>query len=280
MLTMHAARFFIALCLSTVASTVAGAQALSEGAGGTSVDVELFLGVDVSGSMSSSELRLQRRGYADAFRSDDVINAISKGLTGRVVVMYSEWARNDAHKVIVPWTVISSAEEANAFADRLEAAEFGNMRNTSISGAIRYGMAQIDGNSFAGSRRVLDISGDGPNNQGEPVEVARDAAVAAGFTINGLPIMAEEARPGLWSYSIEDLDIYYQACVIGGPGAFMIPVREWDEFAEAVRRKIVLELAGQPVLPVIRTQFILETRPDADCLIGEKRRQLRERIDN
>lgn len=264
---------FVAICAPVLSSRAAVA---------TEVDVELFLGVDVSGSMSSSELRLQRRGYADALRSDDVIGAIEKGLIGRVAVMYAEWARNDAHKVIVPWTMIANADDANAFADRLEAAEYGNMRNTSISGAIRYGMAQVDGNAFTASRRVLDISGDGPNNQGEPVEAARDAAVAAGFTINGLPIMAEEPSPGLWSYSIGDLDVYYQACVIGGPGAFMIPVRAWDEFAEAVRRKIVLELAGpaKAAPRVQRAQFILDTRPQADCLIGEKRRQLRERIDN
>jgi hypothetical protein len=239
------------------------------------VDVELVLAVDVSGSMRYEELRQQRNGYVAAFRSGEVVRAITQGAYGRVAVTYVEWARADLKKVIVPWTVIDGASAAYAFADRLEGAEIGNMRNTSITGAIRYGMDAIAGNGIAGDRRVIDISGDGPNNQGGLVTEARDEAVAAGITINGLPLLVQPWLAGL-SFGIDGLDAYYRACVIGGPGAFVLPIRSWDEFPEAVRRKLVLELSEAPAgdLPVVRAQFLAEQ--NVDCEVGEKLRLINE----
>ncbi len=239
------------------------------------VDVELVLAVDVSGSMRNAELRLQRRGYVEALRSPQVHEAIARGDLGKVAITYLEWARDDLQKVIVPWTLIDGAASANAFADRLEAAGIENMRNTSISGAIETAMRMLDDNPHDGLRQVIDISGDGPNNQGGTVTDARDLAVASGITINGLPILAQAWTSG-FGYGLDD---YYRACVIGGPGAFVLPVTEWDEFAEAVRRKLVLELAGlkpdggDTALPVVRAQFLDVVPDNVDCRIGEKQRR-------
>ncbi|WP_306117799.1 MULTISPECIES: DUF1194 domain-containing protein [unclassified Roseitalea] len=234
------------------------------------VDVELVLAVDVSGSMRFNELQIQRRGYAEAFRSPLVHEAIAGGLIGKVAVTYVEWARSDLQRVIVPWTIIDGADSANAFAERLSAAPISNMRNTSISGAIRYGIGAIEGNDYDGLRRVIDISGDGPNNQGGRVDVARDEALDAGIVINGLPIMVEPWMGGL-GFDISGLDVYYQACVIGGPGSFMLPVRDWPEFPEAVRRKIVLELAGPtPTARIMKAQA--GGGRAIDCTIGERLR--------
>ncbi|MEO1703282.1 MAG: DUF1194 domain-containing protein [Pseudomonadota bacterium] len=245
------------------------------------VDVELVIAVDVSGSMDYGELQIQRRGYVEAFRSPEVHEAISKGLLGAVAVMYVEWARNDLKRVIVPWTLLETPADALSFAGRLEAAELGNMRNTSITGAINYGVEQLDTNSFDGSRRVLDISGDGPNNQGGLVTLARDEAVARGVIINGLPLVTEPWREQLIFGESGDLDRYFRACVIGGPGSFVIAVKNWEEFPDAVRRKLVLELAGPMPLEswVQRAQFLELPSVNMDCLIGEKRRRERERGD-
>lgn len=239
------------------------------------VDVELALMVDVSRSMGPSELELQRRGYAEAIASDEVVNAILNGFTGRIALTYVEWAGSGSNRVIVPWTLIDSREAALDFSEKLtDNFPFG-MRRTSITGAIRFAMEDMNANTFEGLRRVIDISGDGPNNQGGPVERARDQAIEKGFVINGLPLMTTDGN-SYWS--IADLDLYYEVCVIGGPGAFVIPVREWQEFPLAVRRKIVLELVGPPeVIPAARSG----RRTDGyDCFIGEKMREEWERSYN
>ncbi len=241
----------------------------------TEVDIELALMVDVSRSMGLSELELQRRGYAEAISSDEVVNAILNGFTGRIALTYVEWAGSGSNRIIVPWTLIDSREAALDFSDKLtDNFPFG-MRRTSITGAIKFAMEDMDTNGFEGLRRVIDISGDGPNNQGGPVELARDRAVENGFIINGLPVMTMDGN-SYWS--IADLDLYYEACVIGGPGAFVIPVREWQEFPLAVRRKIVLELVGpEEAIPVARSG----RRTDGyDCFIGEKMREEWERSYN
>ena len=235
----------------------------------TEVDVELALMVDVSRSMEGWELELQRRGYAEAIASDQVIGAILNSFTGRVAVTYVEWAGNGLQRVIVPWTLIDSAEAAHAVAERLTAEFSPSMRRTSISGAIEYARIEIDLNEYKGLRRVIDISGDGPNNDGTPVERARDRALSDGLVINGLPLMTYD---GTSPWGIPDLDRYYEACVIGGPGAFVIPVLAWEDFPMAVRRKIVLELAdAAPRAAQARSHGY-------DCMIGEKRRQERERF--
>ncbi|RIY01839.1 DUF1194 domain-containing protein [Aureimonas flava] len=241
------------------------------------VDVELVIAVDVSWSMDYGELDIQRDGYVAAFRSPELQQAITDGVHGRVAVTYVEWAGDMSQSVVLPWTLIDGKAAAEAFAYRLSEAAPDRMRRTSISSAIDFAAGLFDGNGFEGLRRVIDVSGDGPNNQGRPVTEARDAATARGITINGLPLMTEggDARGG-WG-SIADLDRYYSDCVIGGPGAFMVPVNDWVQFPEAVRRKLVLELAGLwPAKPRENVTLpIAANPPAADCLIGEAQWQER-----
>ena len=229
------------------------------------VDVELFLAVDLSRSMTPYEIEIQRRGYAEALASAEVWGAINGGLIGRIAVTYVEWAGEYAQRVIVPWTLIDSAEDAAGIAHVIRTGPGDGMRRTSISGALLYGADSIEGNRFNGLRRVIDISGDGPNNQGRPVTRARDAVLAKGVIINGLPLMTRDEMSRVWD--IPDLDEYYRRCVIGGPGAFVIPVLDWSQFAGAVKRKLVLEISGLPprILPAQMRQ-----EPPYDCLVGEK----------
>ena len=232
------------------------------------VDVELVLAVDVSRSMGAEEMDIQRRGYAAALTDPQVLDAMFSGLTGRVAITFMEWAGDGNQHVVVPWREIASPEDAQAFADLLLAGPSYNMRYTSISGAILTATRLFDDNGFAGLKRVIDVSGDGPNNQGVPVEEARDLAVGNGIIINGLPLMTTGGFYG--RYSIPYLDRYYVDCVIGGPASFSLPVKSWEEFPEAVRRKLVLELAGHAMreseLPLVRVAQEEKT----DCLIGER----------
>lgn len=232
---------------------------------GLEVDLELVLAVDVSRSMSADELETQRRGYAAALRSEEVVAAITGGMVGRVAMTYVEWAGASAQRSIVDWTLIESAEDAAGFAARIGAQTTPGMRRTSISGALLHAAESFGNNGFQGLRQVIDISGDGPNNQGRPVLAARDAVVAEGITINGLPLMTPEEELAIWD--IADLDIYYEDCVVGGPGAFVLPVHGWDAFPEAVKRKLVLEIAGPPAR-VWRAEVPGPER--IDCLVGEK----------
>lgn len=236
------------------------------------VDVELVLAVDVSRSMSPAELDIQRRGYAQALISDEVIGAIGDGLLGRVAIQYVEWAGQYNQRVVVDWTLIEDRAGAQAFVEQLLVHAPSSMSRTSISGGINFAANAISTNAFSGNRRIIDISGDGPNNQGPYVVRARNEALASGIIINGLPLMT---RDGIYSqFDIDRLDLYYRDCVIGGPGAFLIPVLSWEEFPEAVRRKIVLELAGVPSPPArsIPASGSILNLPGGqqDCRIGEK----------
>ena len=208
------------------------------------VDVELVLAVDVSLSMSPDELEIQRHGYVAALTHDHVLEAITDGVYGKIAVTYVEWAGQTSQHVIVPWTVISSAEDAEAFVEKLSANPPNSARRTSISSALQFAGDLFAESSFRGLKRVVDVSGDGANNQGVPVVEARDEIVAQGITINGLPLMTSGITPSV--FDIDDLDSYYTNCVIGGPGAFMIPVNDWSQFPEAIRRKLVQELASTP----------------------------------
>ncbi len=210
------------------------------------VDVELVLAVDVSRSMDAGELEIQRRGYAAALESDAVWAAIQRGLLQKIAITYVEWAGSGSQRVIIPWTEIASQEDARKIAARLTASFDASLRRTSISSALSFATREITSTRYEGLRRVIDISGDGPNNAGITVTTARDAALAQGITINGLPLMTYDEADPFSKWSIPDLDAYYEACVIGGPGAFVIPVTDWDHFADAVRRKLVLEIAGPP----------------------------------
>jgi len=233
------------------------------------VDVELLLAVDVSRSMTPAELEIQRRGYAEALRSHEVIGALRSGLLGRIALSYVEWAGSGAQRVVIDWTLIEDRAGAEAFAARLDTQFNPALRRTSIASAIAFGRESLATNDFTGLRRVIDISGDGPNNQGGLVTLARDRAVADGIVINGLPLMTVEIPRSRWH--LDNLDVYYRTCVIGGPGSFVIPVTDWADFAQAVRRKLVLELVGDTPAPTaIPAQYIPGPDDARDCRIGEK----------
>ncbi|WP_037547421.1 DUF1194 domain-containing protein [Stappia stellulata] len=258
-----------AFFLSAIVSAAIVPSARAE----VAVDVALVLAVDVSRSMSHEEMRIQRRGYADAISSPQVLRAISQGPHGRIAVTLFEWAADYHAREIVAWTVIETRADAQAIAATLLSQHSRGERRTSISGGIDHAVRLLEAVPFLADRRVIDVSGDGPNNQGLPVTMARDAAVRKGITINGLPLMTEGGYGS--QFNIPDLDEYYRRCVIGGPGAFMIPVNDWDQFAEAVRRKLVLEIGALEPMPtaterarVMPAQF--DFAPPYDCLIGEK----------
>ena len=211
------------------------------------VDLELVIAVDASDSMDPGERRLQRSGYVAAFTAPDVVAAMLGGAVGRIAVAYVEWGDPGLIEVIAPWTVIASATDAAAFAGRLAAARMPAYTKTAIGEALWFCIGLFDGNGIAGARRVIDLSGDGPSNLGRPVAAARDAAVAAGIVVNGLPIMLRLDRPrgpfGL-DFDRRELPRYFSECVIGGPGAFILPVYGLDGLGDAIRMKLRLEIAA------------------------------------
>jgi len=200
-----------------------------------SVDLALVLAVDASGSVDQYRFGLQKRGYAAAFRSSRVIKAISSGAAQAIAVTLVQWTGPALQEQAIGWTVVRGAAAAEDFAaaiERMPRRLFGG--GTSISGAIDYSRLLLARLPFTAARRVIDVSGDGANNRGRSVTLARDAAVRDGIGINGLPILALEP----------DLDRYYFDHVVGGPGAFMIPAQSYDTFADAVLKKLVMEIAA------------------------------------
>jgi Protein of unknown function (DUF1194) len=231
-----------------------------------SVDVELVLAVDVSYSMDPEEQALQREGYIAGITSREFMQALRSGHHGKVAVTYFEWAGPYDQKIIVPWRLIDGPEAADAFANELARAPYRRASRTSISGALSFAKPLFDGSGYRGFRRVVDVSGDGANNSGTFVTLARDDVLAAGMTINGLPIMLK--RPNAFTMDIDNLDIYYEDCVIGGPGAFVVPIREREQFKEATRTKLVLEIAGRTSQP--RLVPVQAKAPRISCTIGEQ----------
>ena len=230
-----AAIFVVALSLAGFSGDVALAR--------VGVDLELALAVDVSGSIDAQEARLQREGYIAAFRHRDVIRAIEGGILGRIAVAYYEWAGYGHHKIIADWTQIEGAKTALAFAAKLTEEPPQTASRTAIGSAIAFAVPYFDRNDFVGTRRVVDVSGDGPNNWGLAAPLGRDIAVAAGITVNGLPIVNQRPGPSGWP-TMPNLDLYYRDCVIGGPGAFLVVANSFEDFAIAIRRKLILEIAG------------------------------------
>lgn len=239
----------------------------------TNVDLELVLAVDVSGSVDDEEAILQRRGYVEAFQDPMIIDAITRGRHGAIAVTYIEWAGEQYQNPIVGWTRISNAEDAAEFADKLAFAPIAVNVWTSISTIITVGTQLIQQNGYNARRKVIDISGDGANNDGIMVNAARDLAIAQGITINGLPIINDRlsryGRP-----QIPNLDYYYTDCVVGGPGAFIIVANGFFDYARAVRQKLILEIAGlvpkhdaTPLLHPAKSDL----RPP--CNVGESLRQ-------
>jgi hypothetical protein len=230
------------------------------------VDVELVLAVDVSYSMDPEEQALQREGYVQALTSREFLSALREGANGKIAVTYFEWAGANDQKIVVPWRVIDGPESADAFAADIAKAPYRRASRTSISGALQFGRALFDNSGYRGLRRVIDVSGDGANNAGALVALTRDETVAAGVTINGLPVMLKRASLGY--VDADELDVYYEDCVIGGAGAFVIPIRDRSEFVKATRTKLILEVAGRE--PDMRVIPANADKPRVSCTIGEK----------
>jgi hypothetical protein len=219
---------FTALAVLAAAVTSAMAQ--------TEVALQLVLAVDASGSVDNRRFELQKQGYAAAFRNPQVLRSIRSLMTGSIAVTMMQWTGPRLHVQVVDWTLIKDEASAAAFAAAIEDAPrqlFGG--GTSISGAIDYSRLLLEQCPFGATKKTIDISGDGSNNSGRPVTLARDEAVRAGIGINGLPILSLEPY----------LDRYYSENVIGGPGAFMIPARDYESFADAILKKLITEIAGQ-----------------------------------
>jgi len=231
-----------------------------------SVDVELILAVDVSYSMDMDELAVQREGYAQAIVSREFLQALKSLPNGKIAITYFEWAASNDQKIIIPWRVIDGPEAAGAVSEEILKTPIRRASRTSISGAIYFAMPLFEQNPYPGLRRVIDISGDGANNNGAPVTGARDMALSKGITINGLPIMVKD--PTYSSMDIDNLDFYYEDCVIGGPGSFVVSIKDREKFKEAIRTKLLLEVAGRT--PERRIVPVADKEPRVSCLIGEQ----------
>ena len=232
------------------------------------VDLELVVAVDVSYSMDIEEQRVQREGYVAAFRTPEIIRALRGGPLAQVAVTYIEWG--GAAVQVVPWILIDSSETAAQFAEQLRRQPIRRIPFTSISNALAFARELIRSNGFQANRRIIDVSGDGPNNAGAPAPIARNAAIAEGIVIDGLPIMLERAPD---STSIPDIDVYYEKCVIGGDGAFVLKVSDIDQLAEAILNKLLIEISGLKLSRLRQHQIGLEHVQFVEpynCFIGEE----------
>ena len=252
----------VALCLFFLSASTFSQAATPD----ATVDLELVLAVDVSGSIDAGESALQRGGYLAAIRSPEFAAAVRAGPLGKIRLTYVEWAGDGLQQVTVPWREIDGPEAAQAFVDELAAQPAARFRRgTSISSALVFSAGLFEG---SGTRRVIDISGDGPNNAGGRVTAARDAVVAQGIVINGLPMLLKPAQ------IVPPLDRYFVDCVIGGEGSFSLPVTSIGSLAEAIRMKLLRELLSADgndsgnIIPAA-------TEPPTDCLAGEKERARR-----
>src|SRR5262249_49359525 len=231
LISMLAAGTGAMLAAASFAAPTSAPSLAHRGANGIAVDVELVIAVDVSYSMDPEEQALQREGYITGFTSREFMQALRGGMHGRVAVTYFEWAGPYDQKIVVPWRLIDGPEAADAFVNAIARAPYRRASRTSISGALNFAKPLFDGSGYHGIRRVIDVSGDGANNSGPFVTIVRDDVLSAGITINGLPIMLK--RPNSFTMDIEDLDIYYEDCVIGGPRGFLLPLPERGQFQAA-----------------------------------------------
>ncbi|HSH99529.1 MAG TPA: DUF1194 domain-containing protein [Reyranella sp.] len=229
-------RALVCLLALLLAAATAFAQDKKE------VDLSLALGIDISGSIDPDEAKLQRQGYVDAFRDPVIVKAILGGPNGRIAVAYFEWSDSWMQKLLIDWTLLDSETAIGAFARRLADAPISIARRTSISGAIRYAIPLFGRSPYETQRKVLDISGDGSNNDGGLVTDMRYEALKDRIVINGLPIMND--RPNPFGFPNEsDLDRYYLHCVTGGPRSFVEVARNFEDFPRAVRKKLLQEVA-------------------------------------
>jgi len=231
---MNRLRIWLGAAALLCASAAAQAQ--------TPVDLQLMFAVDVSRSIDAEEAKLQRDGYIAALTHPRVIKAIASGPLGRIAIAYFEWANASYQRILLPWTVIATEADARSVAAALAEAPITSANWTSVSGAIDFGATLLANSGFASPRRVLDISGDGRNNNGRPAAEARDEAVAQGIVINGLPIIND--KPNFGGMPERDLDVWYRNNAIGGPGAFVKVADGFAAFGEAILQKLVLEISG------------------------------------
>jgi hypothetical protein len=236
---MRSIRALLVLILAGAAALPAIARAAEQ------VDLLLVLAADVSRSVDSGKFQLQREGYAAAISDPHVLDAIRSGRTGRIGLTYIEWSGLGSQRVVIDWTTISDAETAKGFGDRLLEAPRSFADRTSISGAIEFAMSHLARAPYESQRRTIDVSGDGTNNSGRDVSLARDEALAQGITINGLVILSE--TPLAWNPDHTNppggLDNYYRNNVIGGPGAFVLAAQNFNSFGEAIIKKMIAEVA-------------------------------------
>lgn len=253
--------------VAVAAAAVAGAASLAPPVpGAASVDLALILAVDVSRSMNIDEQSAQRNGYVSAFRSQEIFESIAGGPRGRIAVAYVEWSGPGYQRTMVPWRVIASPMDAEALASEIAGLPLAPRAGTSLSGVLAFAGAVFSASSVASERRVVDVSGDGPNNGGMPVQPARQALLAGGATINGLAIsLPRHGRADLTdSFGEGYIAAYYKQCLIGGPGSFVIEVDAETGFEEAIRKKLLLEIAGlQPQL--VRAEYKAPNSQGIDC---------------
>jgi Protein of unknown function (DUF1194) len=245
---MRSLRALLVLILAGAAVLPALAQAAEQ------VDLLLVLAADVSRSVDSGKFQLQREGYAAAVSDRHVLDAIRSGRTGRIALTYVEWSGIGSQRVVIDWTTISDADSAKVFGDRLLEAPRSFADRTSISGAIEFAMSHLARAPYESARRTIDVSGDGTNNSGRDVSLARDEALAQGITINGLVILSE--TPLAWNPDHTNppggLDNYYRNNVIGGPGAFVLAAQNFNSFGEAIIKKMIAEVAlAEPLRPTL-----------------------------
>jgi Protein of unknown function (DUF1194) len=215
---------------------------LSANAASEPVDVALVIATDVSYSVDDNEAEFQRQGAIAAFRDPDVVKAIEAGALRRIAVAYLDFSSYGSTRLVVGWHVVHDAASAEAFADALAAQRRTYGIETSISSGVELGMQLLDSASYRATKRIIDVSGDGPNNEGRRIDWARDEAVKRGIIINGLPIMTEADKTDI--YYLPDLDKYYAGCVIGGPGAFVQVAKGFQDLKRAIRRKLILEISS------------------------------------
>jgi hypothetical protein len=201
------------------------------------VDLELVLAIDSSGSVDFGEFQLQAHGIARAFRDPEVIAAIAGAAPKGIAVAVTQWSGRGQHLVTMDWTLITDAASAHALAARIDAMGRVLIGETAVADALRFAHEQLESGPFRGTRQIIDVSGDGPTNAGGDPDPARDAAALAGITINGLAILNESPR----------LDRYYAEHVIGGSDAFVMAARDYDDFAHAIRHKLLREIRGAPL---------------------------------
>jgi hypothetical protein len=230
------------------------------------VDLELVIAVDASTSMSDQEQRMQRQGYIDALLSPAVMRAIKSGRRGRIAIAYLEWARPEYQRVVVPWTVIENPTDAAGAAKLIREQSTLPQGGTSISTALLAAARLLLNSGLESDRQAVDVSGDGPNNAGPPVEKSRDALIARGITINGLAISIRDGQKFdmIESFPLDYVVSYYKHCVIGGPHAFVLAVGDMRDFEVAIRRKFVAEIAG-PRLSILPAAQHTGAHASFDC---------------